>query len=63
MSSRRWLGAMTSASIGFSGESANTDSGSSASVRLMRRSRSTSTAKASRKMLDIACPAICARFG
>jgi hypothetical protein len=63
MSSSRWLGEITSASIGFSGVSASAVSGSSASVRLMRRMRSMSTASASRKMLDIAWPAICARFG
>jgi hypothetical protein len=38
-------------------------SGSSASVRLMRCMRSMSTASASRKMLAMAWPAICARLG
>jgi hypothetical protein len=63
MSSSRWLGAMTSDSSGRSGVSCQTESGSSASVRLMRCMRSMSTASASRKMLAIAWPAICARLG
>ena len=37
--------------------------GISAMVMLIRRMRSTSTASASRKMLESACPAICAREG
>ena len=63
MSSSRCDGEMTSASSGRSGVSARAESGSSASVRLMRFMRSMSTASASRKMLAIAWPAICARFG
>ena len=46
-----------------SGVSRRACSGSSASVRLMRSMRSMSTDKASRKMPDSACPAICARLG
>ena len=63
MSSMRCEGEITSASIGLSGVSSSALSGSRASVRLMRSMRSMSTARASRKMLDIAWPAICARFG
>ena len=63
MSSRRWLGEITSTSIGRSEVEARASSVSSASVLLMRCRRSTSTASASRKMFDSAWPAICARFG
>ena len=63
MSSSRSLGEMTSTLIGFRLVSASARGGSSASVALIRCSRSTSTASASRKMFESAWPAICARFG
>jgi competence protein ComEA len=63
MSSSRSLGEMTSTLIGFRLVCASARGGSSASVALIRCSRSTSTASASRKMFESAWPAICARFG
>ena len=63
MSSRRSLGEITSTLIGFRLVSASASGGNKASVALMRCSRSTSTASASRKMFESAWPAICARFG
>jgi competence protein ComEA len=63
MSSSRCDGAITSASIGRSGVASRASSLSSASVRLMRCSRSMSAVSASRKMPDSEWPAICARLG
>ena len=54
MSSRRWLGAITSTSIGFRLVAALAPGVSSANVLLMHCNRSTSTASASSKMFDSA---------
>ena len=63
MSSSRCDGAITNASMGRSGVPKRASSGSSDKVRLMRCKRSTSMANASRKILDSAWPAICAKLG
>jgi hypothetical protein len=61
--SSRSLGEITNSSNGRKALALRISGGTNLMVWLMRRARSTSTASASRKMLESACPAICAMDG
>ena len=63
ISSSRSEGAITKTSTGFKGVFSNISGGNIDRVLLIRINLSISTARLSRKMLDIACPAIWARLG